>query len=129
MAQANVIVRAILDFRRAQLLDADGPAESGGRLFEHEADDGIGAAERLEAAETEAEALVLDVQCTDPQFAGHRRHGVQRRLGMVVAKTQEALDLVGGGKPKRCGIGRVEIGKVVRVCVEDEHLRYLAMRG
>ncbi len=78
-----------------------GPAEPLSRLLQHQPDDGIGAAQRLEAAEPEPQTLILDVQRADAEFGRQRRQGMQRRLGMVLAMAEKALGLVGPGKAER----------------------------
>ena len=91
-----------------------------GRL-EHQPDDGIGAAERLEAAEPEPKTLVLEVDRADAELLGERRQGAQRRRPVVRPMRQEALDRFGGVDAEGLGIDRLERLAVVGVLVADEH--------
>ncbi len=85
---ANVLGAPFADFHRA--------AEPPRGFFERQADDGVGAAQGLEAAEPETEALVLDEDGADAEFARERGKGVERRRPVIVAMAEEALDIVGG---------------------------------
>ena len=99
----------------------DGPAKRPAGLFQYQPEDGIGAAQRLEAAEAEAKALVLDMQCTEAEFSGQRRQRMQRRYQVIVAMSEKTLDRVGAGNAQGFGIGRIERLAVQCVVIEQEH--------
>ena len=93
------------------------------RFLQHEPDHRIGTAEGLEAAEAEAVAFVLDVDRADADFGGQCRQSHERRLRMVVAKCEVALDLVGGLHAEGFGIasGRAACGS--RDCCSSRNMR------
>jgi hypothetical protein len=76
---------------------------------------------RLETAEPEPLAFVLDVDGGDTDAPGQRRQSMQRRLGVVVAETEIALDLLGGGVAERFSILRYQRLAIVGVGVAQEH--------
>ena len=80
---------------RVQFGDVDRASELAAGFLQHEPDDRVGAAQRLEAAEPEPEALVLDMDRADAEFGGQGRQGVQGRRRMVVAVGEVPLDLLG----------------------------------
>src|SRR6187399_1996038 len=90
-------------------------------FLQHQPRHRIRAAERLEAAETEAKALVLDVHRADAELGRKRGQRVQRRLGILVATSKITLGLGGAFQAQRLGIRRVERRAVVGVAIEQEH--------
>ena len=63
--------------------------------IEHEPDDRVGAAQRLEAAEAKSEALVLDVDRSHSELPREGRKRMQGGDDMVFAMAQESLDFLG----------------------------------
>jgi hypothetical protein len=106
-----------------QFLDIDGAAVALRRLFEHEPYDGIGTAQRLEAAEAEPLTLILHRELADAELGSESGEEMERRDCVILPVGQEALDLVRSGDAKRFRVDSGELPAMIRVLVEKEHRR------
>lgn len=109
------------DGRIVQLADIDGAAQPARRLFEDKSDDGVGTAERLEAAEAQAAALVLDMECGEAKFCSEAGQRLQRGFGVIVPMAEEALDFARGCDSQGFRIDGIELGSIVGMTICEEH--------
>ncbi|MEY9196176.1 hypothetical protein ABIA16_001292 [Sinorhizobium fredii] len=81
----------LADLRGIELGHIDWPSQLCFGFFEDETDDGIGATERLEAAEPQPLSFVLQMNRGNAGFGRESRQGDERRLGMLVAIAEVAV--------------------------------------
>ncbi|MBB2692202.1 UNVERIFIED_ORG: hypothetical protein GGI63_003426 [Rhizobium esperanzae] len=96
-------------------------AEAFRSFLQNEPDYGIGTAERLEAAEAEAVALILYQDRTDPNLLRKICEREQRSWLVAFAMMQETFDSLGGFNSQNLGVGCIDWFAVVGVLVQEEH--------
>ncbi|ASY57745.1 Transcriptional regulator, AsnC family [Sinorhizobium sp. CCBAU 05631] len=111
----------LADLRGIELGHIDWPSQLCFGFFEDETDDGIGATERLEAAEPQPLSFVLQMNRGNAGFGRESRQGDERRLGMLVAIAEVAFHARRRVRAEDRGMRRFERQPIIRVAVGDEH--------
>jgi len=93
-----------------------GGGAAAGELDQQDVGDGVGTAERLDAAEAEAVALVLEPNGADAGLGGQGREIVQRRLGVARPARDFRLGAAeaAGGEDDGAGSARVLVDEPVQ---------------